>query len=211
MMSHRFGQLLYLSSLSIATVALGADAPSVRDIHQAKPGLYLFEPLHSRIVWSLSHHGFSTYLGLLPDVRGTLRLDPKQLESSTLDVSVELGAVATTNVAFDERLKSEPILHTDRYPVATFRSTRIGALSGSALTVAGTMTFLGVSKPETLSVEFNKGGYLPGGQEYALGFNGRLTFKRSDFGMTAMLPSIGDEVTLQIEAELQPSPSSGTQ
>jgi polyisoprenoid-binding protein YceI len=38
-------------------------------------------------------------------------------------------------------------------------------------------------------------------QAPALGFSGVAKLKRSDFGMTFMLPLIGDEVTLLIEAE----------
>jgi polyisoprenoid-binding protein YceI len=39
---------------------------------------------------------------------------------------------------------------------------------------------------------------------YRVGFDGRMVVKRSDFGMTpSNLATVGDAVTLQIEAEFQ--------
>jgi polyisoprenoid-binding protein YceI len=39
-----------------------------------------------------------------------------------------------------------------------------------------------------------------------VGFDGRAVIKRSDFGITAYLPMVGDEVTLRLEGEFKAIP-----
>jgi len=60
---------------------------------------------------------------------------------------------------------------------------------------------VGVTKPVTLTVVQFQGGVNPmtGKQEY--GANATAHIKRSDFGMTAYLPAIADDVELDITIE----------
>ena len=39
-----------------------------------------------------------------------------------------------------------------------------------------------------------------------MGFDGRAVIKRSDFGISAFLPILGDEVTLRLEGEFKAAP-----
>jgi polyisoprenoid-binding protein YceI len=68
-------------------------------------------------------------------------------------------------------------------------------------TVAGELTLRGVTRPITLDVIFNGGAdnLLTG--RYTLGFAATGTIRRSEFGITNLVPAIGDEVTLEIHAE----------
>ena len=65
----------------------------------------------------------------------------------------------------------------------------------------GTLTLHGVSKPVTLKVVLNKMGANPFVKKNAVGFSATTTIKRSDFGVSAYLPALGDTVKLDIEAE----------
>ncbi len=38
---------------------------------------------------------------------------------------------------------------------------------------------------------------------YTVGFDGRTVIKRSDFGISAFLPVLGDEVSLRLEGEFK--------
>jgi polyisoprenoid-binding protein YceI len=66
---------------------------------------------------------------------------------------------------------------------------------------------LGVTKPLTIEVTLNGAKRHPTAGLPALGFSGIAKLKRSDFNMTFMLPLVGDEVTLLIEAEFLKSES----
>jgi polyisoprenoid-binding protein YceI len=60
---------------------------------------------------------------------------------------------------------------------------------------------LGVTKPVTLDVIFNKGGIHPYSKKYVAGFSATGKLNRSEFGMTYGLPGVGDEVNISIEVE----------
>ena len=53
----------------------------------------------------------------------------------------------------------------------------------------------------TLAVTFNGGASNLISGRYTLGFAATGTIKRSEFGITNLIPAIGDEVELEIHAE----------
>ena len=67
--------------------------------------------------------------------------------------------------------------------------------------VTGDLTLLGVTKPVTLEVTFNKAGVRPTDKADTVGFSARGSLKRSDFGMKTFIPYIGDKIDLIIETE----------
>ena len=60
---------------------------------------------------------------------------------------------------------------------------------------------LGVTKPLMIEVTLNGAKRHPASGVPALGFSAVAKLKRSDFNMKFMVPLVGDEVTLLIEAE----------
>ena len=68
--------------------------------------------------------------------------------------------------------------------------------------MTGDLTFLGVTRPVTLDVTYNGVARMPWAPDQdKIGFSATTTLKRSDFGMGAYIPNIGDEVEVIIEAE----------
>ncbi len=168
-----------------------------------KPGTYVLDPGHSRVVWSLSHRGFSTYSGLLPAASGTLVLDPATPANSRVEVTLASAAVATADARFDARLKGPDFFHAEAFPTIRFASTAVVA-TGNTAQVTGEVTLLGVTRPVTLDVTFHKAGLNPTDKLYHVGFDATGTLTRSDFGLRNGLPAIGDAVSLRIEAEFVP-------
>lgn len=67
------------------------------------------------------------------------------------------------------------------------------------------MTLLGVTKPVTLDVVLKKHAPSPITKKDTIGFQATTTIKRSDFGMTAYVPAVGDLIPVLIDAELNPA------
>jgi polyisoprenoid-binding protein YceI len=65
----------------------------------------------------------------------------------------------------------------------------------------GELTLLGVTRPLTLSISRVKCGPHPVLKKEECGAEVSGTLKRSDFGMKAYVPLVGDEVTLHIQVE----------
>ncbi|MFH1555824.1 MAG: YceI family protein [Pseudomonadota bacterium] len=195
--------------LGVALLALPARAQNAgtsdagtSDPGAVKAGTYVLDPGHSRVSWSVTHLGFSTYTGLLPAAEGTLVLDPAAPEKSTLTVTLHTGKVGTLDPALDQHLKSAEFFNVEKFPTATFKATQIVA-NGKTAKITGDLTLLGVTKPVTLDATFNKAGTNPLDKTYSIGFDAKAVIKRSDFGMKTHVPAVSDEVTLQIETELK--------
>ena len=169
------------------------------------PGDYMLEPNHGRIMWRLLHQGYSHFFTILSDNKGTLKLDVANPEKSQLDVTINMASVNPLVPAehFLPLLKGDKMFNTDKFPVATYKSTKITRTAPNKATVTGDLTFLGVTKPVNLDVTFNQAGEGPA-PGYKVGFDATGTFKRSEFGLTNLLPSVADDVELTIEAEFVP-------
>ncbi len=195
----------FSASVLIAVTALPAAAQEADTTTPTavKAGTYVLDAGHSRVVWSLSHRGFSTYSGLLPAASGTLVLDPATPANSRVEVTLASAAVATADARFDIRLKGPDFFNAEAFPTIRFASTAVVA-TGNTAKVTGEVTLLGVTRPVTLDVTFHKAGLNPTDKLYHVGFDATGTLTRSDFGLRSGLPAIGDPVTLRIEAEFVP-------
>lgn len=72
-------------------------------------------------------------------------------------------------------------------------------ISDNSGKLTGNLTMLGVTKPLTFDVTFNKEGEFFG--QMRAGFSLKAKLKRSDFGMVEYLPTVGDEIDILVEAE----------
>ena len=164
-------------------------------------GAYRLDPDHFSLVWKVSHLGFSQFVGRFDRVDATLDFDPANPAASRLEVMVDTASVSSRVPALDEVLRGSGWLDTASFPRAVFRSTSITPTGPATGTVTGDLTLRGVSRPVTLAVTFNGGAdnFLTG--RYTLGFAAKGTIKRSEFGVTNLIPAIGDEVELEIQAE----------
>jgi polyisoprenoid-binding protein YceI len=192
------GAVLVLSPLAV--VAQGAFS---NDPTEVQAGDYRLDPGHSKITWSVDHFGFSTYVGQFSKVEGTLSIDPKTATEAKLDVTIDANSVGTLNPALDAHLKSADFLDTAKFPTATFKATTIKMTGKRTADITGDLTLRGVTKPVTVAATFNLAGVNPVDRTYSLGFAGKAKIKRTDFGVSAYAPALGDEVTLELEAELK--------
>ncbi len=191
------------AGLSSAVAQTPAPAPfASADPSAVQSGVYVMEHDHSRIVWSVSHHGYSTFSGLLPYVTGKLTLDAKDPAKSQIEATVDMSQPVTGLPEFDKHVASADIFNAPKFPVATFKSTRIQMTSRTTARVTGDLTFMGVTKPVMMDVVFNQSGSGYGPPGYRFGFDGKMQFNRRDFGL-GFAATFGDLVTLTIEAEFQ--------
>lgn len=166
-------------------------------------GTYKLDPTHGKITWSVTHFGFSTYVGQFSHVDATLKLDPKTPAASTLDVAVDANSLGTLNPALDTHLKSKDFLDVATFPTATFKATKVTLTGGKTADIAGDLTLHGVTRPVVVHATFNQAGVNPLDKKYELGFAGTAEIVRSDFGIKSYVPAISDNVTLTIEAEFK--------
>jgi polyisoprenoid-binding protein YceI len=198
---------------NIKTIALGAAllaAPVLAQAQAVPPintnaaavpaATYSIEPSHTRVLFAVSHMSFTTWYGEFTHVSGTLNLNPASLATSSLDITIPVNTVSTTNAKLDGELKSPVWFDANKYPTIEFKSTKITRTGENTAKVTGDLTFHGVTAPETLDVTFNASGVNFLTKQYTVGFNASGLIKRSAFNQKTYVPIIGDDVTLIISA-----------
>lgn len=173
---------------------------------EVKAGTYKLDASHSKVTWAVTHFGFSSYVGQFPDVNGTLKLDPKDLSVVDLQVTIDTTRIGTLNATLDKNLKAPGFLDTVKFPTASFKATKVTRTGDMTADILGNLTLKDVTKPVTLKAVFNQAGPNPLDKVYSLGFAATTTIKRSEFGVSAYVPAIGDSVTLTIDVEFKAVP-----
>ena len=202
-MRSKFLAVLALAALTAAPVL--AQTGLEKDLSKVQAGAYVLEPYHTKILFGVSHFGFSTYYGSFNGASGTLKLEPTAPSKSALDVSIPLSGIATENAKLDGELKSPDWFDAATYPAIVFKSTALKVTGKDSGDVTGNLTMHGVTKPVTLHVTFNGGGTNPIDSKYTIGFEVSGTVKRSDFGVTKYEGGIGDDVKLIISGAFEHS------
>ena len=171
---------------------------------QAEPADFVLDPAHTYITFFVSHLGYSDMPGMFLESEGGFSYDEDAKELKSAQITVQTDSVFTNHDERDGHLRSADFLNTGEFPEMTFTATKAEKLSDTEGKITGDLTLLGVTKPITLDVTFNKAANYPFGDgHYALGFDATGSFKRSDFGMTYGVDGdiVGDEIKLVIGAE----------
>ena len=191
-------------SIRIAASCLLASA-LLPSLALAQPASYRLDPVHTRVLFAISHAGFSQALGTVSGSTGTLVFDPDDWSSAKVSVSVPLARLDLGDAGWNRAAGGRGLLDVDRYPVATFVSSRIEPRDATHAAVCGVLTLHGVARDTCLQVTFNqlKRLTLPPFHRIA-GFSATATLSRKAFGIDAWPSVIGDTVELRIEAEAEP-------
>ena len=165
---------------------------------------YGFDKAHTSVIFRAQHLGLSGVFGRFETVTGSISADPTNPGAASISASIDTSSVSTNNDNRDKHLRSPDFLNAGEFPSIEFKSTGITLGDGSSGTLTGDLTLLGVTKPVTLDVTINHNGPHPSpqaGGAPAIGVTANGTIKRSEFGMTGMIPALGDDIEIWIEVE----------
>ncbi|PCI63850.1 MAG: hypothetical protein COB37_03620 [Kordiimonadales bacterium] len=175
--------------------------PVITDPLKSKPGVYALDSDHANIIFSLNHLGFSLHHGRFNKISGSLELDTSAPEASSLFITINTASIDTNSQVLDDDLRSPKMFDAAAFPEATFQSTVIRLTGDTTAVIEGMLNIKGVKKPVTIEATFIGSGVNPLNGLQTIGFSGKGSFKRSDFGLNEWLPFVGDDIALIIEAE----------
>jgi polyisoprenoid-binding protein YceI len=190
--------LRILALLLLGTLPLAAAAATAS---------YTIDPIHSHVGFTVDHLGLTMIHGRFNKSSGKFTVD-HMAKSGSVDLVVETASVDTNDNdkgarprSRDEHLRSADFLNAAEFPRITYKSSRVVFAGDNPVTVEGTLTLLGVTKPVTLKIERFKcnPATLTGKERCGGDASGRI--KRSEFGMSRGIPSIGDDLALTIGFE----------
>lgn len=193
---------IILSTLSFASISHAGklqDAPS---------GEYKLDLSHASIVWKVSHFGMSNYVARFNDFDMQLNLDSEDYSKSSITATINTASL-DTDYPFKEKkdfnkklIEGKDWFNGSAFPEITFASTKLTPIDDKKATLLGNLTFLGITKPVTLDVTFNNAmASHPFANVPAIGFSATTKIKRTDWGFDKYVGNVGDEVSIDIEAE----------
>lgn len=182
-----------LLALAVTLIALPAAAES-----------YTLDRNHTEIGFSIRHL-VTRVEGRFDEFDGTIQFDPAAPEKSSVAITVKAASIDTHNDSRDSDLRSANFFDVEKFPEASFKSTKVKALGGDRYEVTGQFTLHGVTKEITVPATFL--GTASAGGRVKAGFESTFTIDRKDYGITwnravdngGVL--LGDEVTVNLSVE----------
>jgi polyisoprenoid-binding protein YceI len=163
------------------------------------------DPSHTTVEFSAKHMMITTVKGRITDVTGTIYVDEKNPQNSSVEATLKAATLDTRTEQRDQHLRSADFLHVEKFPEIKFRSTRIQGDKDS-FKLTGDLTIREVTKPITLDVEFEGQTKDPWGGE-RIGFSATGKIDRREFGLLwnqaleAGGVLVGNDVKISLEAQ----------
>lgn len=157
------------------------------------------DPNHTYPSFEINHLGFSVMRGSFTATTGALVYD-EATGMGTVKASIDAASIFTGYAKRDEHLRSKDFFNVEKFPTLSYASDSFQLDAGKVATVTGALTLLGVTKPVALAVQLTKCGNRAD-KTYVCGAKVSGAIKRSDWGLNAYVPFVGDDVALQIEVE----------
>ena len=156
---------------------------------------------HASINFAIKHLGYSVLTGRFDTFSGEFTYDPAKPEASTVNVSIDTGSVNSNHAERDKHLRSDDFLNVEKFPKATFVSTKIVLGDDKdEFDIVGDLTLNGVTKSVTIEVDKVGEGKDPWGG-YRAGFSGETTISLKDFNVKMDLGPASQTVELALEVE----------
>lgn len=192
--------------LAAAAASFALAAPAAAESLDIPSGTYNVDQTHASIIWKVSHLGFSNYTGMFDRgaINATVNLDADDVSKSTLEASVTGTEVATlhpTPKDFDAEIASEQFLNAGEFPTISFDSSRIDVTGENTAQIHGELTLSGVTLPFVLDTTLNRAANHPMSGAPTFGISAVGTVDRTAHGVTSLAGPIGENVTIEIEAE----------
>ena len=170
------------------------------------------DPYHTLVGFSSKHMMITTVRGHFQSAQGAVTLDEADPSRSSVEVEIDAASVVTGVEYRDNHLKSADFLEVEKYPVITFKSTRVEPVDSEHAKVIGDLTIHGVTQEVVLDTELAGRGKNPMGKE-VVAFEAKTAISRKDFGLVwnvaletgGMLVSDAIKIEIAVEGIKEPT------
>jgi polyisoprenoid-binding protein YceI len=170
---------------------------------------------HTEITFSVRHMMVANVRGRFKNFKINVDANEEQPALSSVHVEIEANSIDTREAKRDDHLRSPDFLNTEEYPQIVFDSTQIEMLDEKHAKIHGDLTLRDTTRPVVLDVAYGGQYQSPWGAIVA-GFSAKTKINRKDWGLTWNVALeaggwlVGDDITIQIEAELTKQPEKET-
>lgn len=167
--------------------------------------VWQIDPSHSSVSFTVRHM-FTKVRGRFTGFSGVIETDGDSFTNGSVTVDIQADSIDTNDAQRDGHLRTNDFFGSDENPRITFRSTSIVPRGGNDFLVSGDLTIRGVTRPVSLTAEYEGGGKTPFGTE-AASWTAETEIDRKDFDVAWNAPLeaggflVGDNVKIQLDVE----------
>jgi len=172
----------------------------------AQAQTWQIDPNHTASQFAVRHLGVSTVRGVFEKTSGTVVFNPADPGTTSIEATIDAATLNTRVKMRDDDLHSPHFFDVAKYPIITFKSTRVEPVGKGKLKVTGDLTIHGVTKQVVLDVEGPSAEIQDPMGSLRMGANANTKVNRSDFGITAMPGIVGEEIQIVLDIELTRRP-----
>lgn len=173
------------------------------DAEKFPAGTYKMDMSHTNMGFSISHMGFSNYIGRFNKLEGEFIFDPEKADAPHVNITMDIASIDTNHKKLEADLIGKKWFDAEKYPTASFSGNKLDIIDPANGVLYGELTIKGVTKAVQFNIYFKGGAKHPFNGKFIMGFVATTKIKRSDYGIKALLPMIGDEVTITFNSEFQ--------
>jgi polyisoprenoid-binding protein YceI len=161
---------------------------------------YTFDPEYTIPAFEVGHLGFTTQRGRFDKTEGKVTLDfaakKGNVEFTVFTKSLDMGSKAWT-----VHVSSEGLFNVEKFPTMGYKSDRLIFEGNKVVAAEGQFTLLGVTKPLKVTVNHFACGPNPINRKFMCTGDITATIKRSEYGMTKYIPTVSDDITINVPVE----------
>jgi polyisoprenoid-binding protein YceI len=165
---------------------------------------FVFDKAHTQVGFRI-RHWLTKVDGRFRDFDGHIWLDRANPASSKVEVTIQAASIDTSYENRDKHLRSADFFDVEKFPVITFKSTKVTPRGTDLFDVTGDLVLHGVTKTMTIPVRHT--GFLNVGKQEKAGFELTIPINRKDFGIVWNRTSdsggvmLGDDVDINVQVE----------
>lgn len=166
---------------------------------------YAVDPAHTQAEFTVTHLAISHVRGQIPLASGTISIGANDVPTA-ISATLSVKDIDTHDTGRDKDMRGPDWFDTDKFPTMTFVAKKITGTAQS-FSVAGDLTFHGVTKPVTLAAK-EEGRVTDQRGRTHIGYTATTTIDRRDWGLNwgrttpggALIAANDVSINLNVEA-----------
>lgn len=143
---------------------------------------WAIDNMHSEVHFKIKHLVISTVTGSFKTFNGTASINGDDVESASIEFTLDVNSVDTNQAQRDGHLKSADFFAAAAFPEIKFVSSSLKKVKGDLYRLSGELTMKGITK--TVEVDAEYGGTAKDGYgNTKMGFEVSGNIHRKDFGL----------------------------
>jgi polyisoprenoid-binding protein YceI len=183
--------------LACIALSLAIAAPAT-----ARMLYYRMDPVHTQVLVSVDHDGYSHPVGRMKIKAGWIAFDEDDWSTAKVVADVDAASVDFGDADWNEAVTGKRFLDAKAFPLAHFESTSVEKTDAQHGTLQGNLTLRGVTREIAIAFTINRiGATIFAGMQTLAGFSATANLDRAQFGMTSFPKAVGTQVSVRLEVE----------